>query len=308
LRSGDEIIVTNQDHEANIGCWERLGECGAVVKQWSIDAASGELSVGALRQLVTDRTRLVCYTLCSNIVGSFQEVQAITDIARQVGAITIADGVSYAPHRIVDVTRLGPDVYLFSTYKTYGTHVGVMWIREELFDVLTCQGHYFNSQNPRCRMNPTGPQHAEIAALAGIGQYYDALYQHHFGTAGLSRIQRAQRVFELIAEHETELANLLLSALRELPGVRIIGQSHATPTLRAPTISFVADKMASSQLARELAARKIAVRNGSFYARRCVEALGIEDPQEGVVRVSMAHYNTPDEVRRLTHSLFELLG
>ena len=222
--------------------------------------------------------------------------------------MTVADGVSYAPHRIVDVTRLGVDVYVFSTYKTFGTHVGVMWIKEQLFDRIVCQGHYFNRQSPRYRMNPTGPQHAEIAALAGVGEYFDALYQHHFDTVGLSRIERAERVFGLVAEHETELANLLLHALRELPGVRILGRSRASAALRAPTISFVIPKMRSSELARRLAQKKIAVRNGSFYARRCVLALGIEDPQEGVVRVSLAHYNTRDEVRRLTDGLFELLG
>ena len=156
-------------------------------------------------------------------------------------------------------------------------------------------------------MNPTGPQHAEIAALAGIGEYFDTLYEHHFDAVGLSRIERAERVFDLVAEHETELANQLLDALRELPGVRIIGQSRAAAALRAPTISFVAQKMTSGELARKLAQKKIAVRNGSFYARRCVQALGIEDPQEGVLRVSLVHYNTRDEVRRLTDGLFELL-
>jgi len=308
LAPGDEVIITNQDHEANIGCWERLSEAGAVVRQWSIDPVTGELSLDDLRSLVTDRTRLICFSLCSNIVGTFQDVRAITEIAHSVGAITVADGVSYAPHRIVDVRDLGVDVYVFSTYKTYGTHVGVMWIREELFDRLVCQGHYFNREKPHYRMNPTGPQHAEIAALVGIGHYFDTLHEHHFDETGLGPFQRARRVFGLVADHETELANQLLNALRNISGVRIIGQPTATPTLRAPTISFVTRKMPAGELARELANHKIAVRSGNFYAHRCIEALGLERPEEGVLRVSMVHYNTRDEVRRLTQRLVALIG
>ncbi len=307
LASGDEVIVTNQDHEANIGCWERLAESGAVVRQWSVDPATGELDIDDLKALVTERTRLICFSLCSNIVGTIQDVQAITEIARSVGAITVADGVSYAPHRIVDVTELGADVYVFSTYKTYGTHVGVMWIREQLLDRIVSQGHYFNRESPRYRMNPTGPQHAEIAALSGIGAYFDTLYEHHFQDPGMSPIERAQCVFKLVADHEAELANKLLGVLRSLDGVRIIGQTTADPAVRAPTISFVTNKMPVSELAQTLAGERIAVRSGDFYARRCIESLGL-DAQEGVLRVSLVHYNTHDEVRRLTDALIDLIG
>ncbi len=308
LKAGDEIIVTNQDHEANIGCWERLAESGATVRRWQIDPQSGELALDDLRRLVSDRTRLICFSLCSNIVGTFQDVSAVTELARSVGAWTVADGVSYAPHRMVDVRALNADVYLFSTYKTYATHVGVMWIREPLFDELVCQGHYFNRQRPRYRMNPTGPQHAEIAALAGMGEYFDTLYEHHFDAVEPGAHGRACRVFQLVAEHEAGLATLLLDALRQLPDVRIIGQSTADGGRRAPTISFVSQRMSSAQLAQKLAERKIAVRNGHFYALRCLEALGIPDPQDGVLRVSLVHYNTQEEVQRLVASLCELLG
>ena len=125
------------------------------------------------------------------------------DIAHRVGAVVVADGVSYAPHRMVDVKQLGADVYVFSTYKTFGTHLGVMWIKRDVQERITCQGHYFNRDRPRYRMNPTGPLHAEVAALAGIGEYYDRLYRYHFADAGLSRLRRAQCVFGLFAEHET---------------------------------------------------------------------------------------------------------
>ena len=307
LKPGDEVVVTNQDHEANIGCWERLSDAGAVIRRWQIDPQSGELCVDDLAELVTPRTRLVCFSLCSNIVGTFQNARAITDIAHRVGAVAVADGVSYAPHRIVDVHKLGADVYVYSTYKTFGTHLGIMWIRPEVQERIACQGHYFNRARPRYRMNPTGPQHAEVAALAGIGEYYDRLYAQHFAEADENAMRRAQRVFQLFAEHETSLANRLLDVLRELPRVRIIGQQHASQESRAATISFVVRGMRSGDLARRLAEQKIAVRSGHFYALRCLEALGITDPEDGVLRVSMVHYNTHDEVQRLAECLQNLL-
>lgn len=306
LQPGDEVVVTNQDHEANIGCWERFGDFGVVVRRWEIDRVSGELSLAELEQLVNQRTRLVCFSMCSNIVGTFQDERGVAEIAHRAGAVVVADGVSYSPHRLVDVKQLHADVYVFSTYKTFGAHLGVMWITRAVQQRLACQGHYFNRERPRYRMNPTGPQHAEIASLAGIGEYYDRLYRYHFADAGLSRVRRAQCVFRLFAEHETALANQLLSALRDMPGVRIIGQRTAHADRRAPTISFVCRQVPSQELARRLGQRKIAVRAGHFYALRCLEALGI-DPEDGVLRVSMVHYNTQQEVERLVLALRESL-
>jgi len=307
LKAGDEIIVTNQDHEANIGCWRRLTEFGVVIKEWQIDPQSGELNIEDLKDLVSSRTRLVCFTLCSNIVGTINDVKAINEIVHNAGALSIADGVSFAPHRLIDIDKLGVDIYLFSTYKTFGTHIGVMWGRKEVLAKLDSQGHYFNSDKPHYRLNPAGPLHAEIAALAGIGEYYDALYEKHYTDLNLNRHARGVKVFDLFSEYETLLANQLLNALRELPGVRIIGQPHASVGRRAATISFVPLQNKPSVIVKRLADNFIAVRNGHFYARRCVEALGLEDPEEGVIRVSLVHYNTEEEVDRLVGGLRALM-
>lgn len=308
LKAGDEIIVTNQDHEANIGCWRRLSEFDIDIKEWKIDPESGELNIEDLKGLVSDRTRLVCFTLCSNIVGTMNDVNAITEIAHDANALAIADGVSFAPHQIVDANTLGADLYLFSTYKTFGTHIGVMWGKKDVLPQLSCQGHYFNHDQPHYRLNPAGPLHAEIGALAGIGEYYDALYQHHFDDLKLSRHERAARLFDLFAEHESRLANRLLETLRGLPDVRIVGQLQAAPGQRAATISFVPGNRKPSAIVQQLSDRNIAVRNGHFYALRCLEALGLEDPQEGVIRISLVHYNTLEEVNRLSETLRIVLG
>jgi len=307
LAAGDEIIVTNQDHEANIGCWRRLSEFGFVVREWQIDPQSGELDIEDLKSLISRRTRLVCFNLCSNIVGTMNDVEAITAVVHDAGALAVADGVSFAPHCLKGVDDLGVDFYLFSTYKTFGTHIGVMWGKKEVLADLECQGHYFFDDNPRYRLNPAGPLHAQIAALTGLGEYYDALYDQHFTDSSLSRHERALKVFELFAEHETRLANRLLGTLREFPGVRVIGQQQAVAGRRAATIAFVPANKKPSDVVKGLADNFIAVRNGHFYARRCLEALGLEDPDEGVVRISLVHYNTEEEMDRLVDGLRELV-
>ena len=306
IEPGDEVIVTNQDHEANVGCWRRLAASGAVIKEWRIDPQTGELAIEDLQRLVSDRTRLVCFTLCSNIVGTMNDVGAICDIAHAQGALAIGDGVSFAPHQVLDAPASGLDLYLFSTYKTFGTHVGVMWGRSSILDALEPQGHYFNRDLPHYRFNPAGPLHAEIAALAGIGEYIETVDKHHFNDQTTDFHTKATRVFRLFAEHETAQANRVLAAINGLPGARIIGQKHAAVGLRAATIAFTLDQKAPSAVVKTLTGKEIAIRNGHFYALRCLEGLGIDDPAEGIVRISLVHYNSVEDVDRLVAALEEL--
>ncbi len=305
IRPGDEIVVTNQDHEANIGCWRRLEEVGAKIREWRIDPDSGQLDPAGLDALLGPRTRLVCFTLCSNVVGSMNDVAAITARVREAGALSVGDGVSFAPHQLLDVRASGLDFYLFSTYKTFATHCGVMWGRAENLGRLEPQGHFFNRDAPHYRLNPTGPQHAEIAALAGLRGYFDALSAHH-GIAGEDFRGRAARLFGLFAEHESRLAETLLDYLRGRPDLRIVGADSAAGGHRAATVAFTHHGMAPLDIARGLADHRIGCGAGHFYARRCIEALGI-DSGRGVVRVSMVHYNTEAEVRRLLEALDAVL-
>ncbi len=304
LRAGDEIIVTNQDHEANIGCWRRLEADGAVLLEWGIDPRTGELDVADLARLISPRTRLVCFTLCSNIVGSIHDVRTITALVRDAGALSVGDGVSFAPHRLLDVRDSGLDFYCFSTYKTFAPHAGVMWGRAESLAALPHQGHFFNRDLPHYRMNPTGPMHAEIGALGGLAAYFETLHAHHGGGQGTLR-EKANAMFELFSEHETQLAETLLAYLRSRDDVRIVGRDSAVDGARAATIAFTVDGHASRDVAAALAAHRIGCSSGHFYAFRCVEALGI-DPADGVVRVSMVHYNTMAEVERLIDALERL--
>lgn len=303
LKPGDEVIVTNQDHEANIGAWSRLEDEGVLVREWKIDPDTAELHAIDLEALLTERTRAVAFTHCSNVVASINPVREITDMIHAAGAWAIIDGVSFCPHGIPDVAALGADIYLFSLYKVYGPHLGVMYLSEKLNAELPYQGHFFNAGIPSARFTPAGPDHAQIAAVNGVMDYMDALYQHHHGD-DTPAAKRAMAVRNLFRDHETELLQPLLDFLSAHPRIRLIGKSRAVE--RAPTVAFTAEGHSSSDLAAHLAALKLGVGVGHFYAYRLVEALGI-DLEDGVLRASFVHYTSPQEITRLMEALDQLL-
>jgi len=298
LAPGDEIIVTNQDHEANSGVWRRLAAVGVGVREWQVDARSGTLDPRDLERLLGPRTRLLAFPHASNIVAHENPVATICGMARAAGAITVVDGVSWAPHGLPDVPTLGADVYLFSLYKTYGPHQGLMVVRRALLDRLANEGHYFNAQTASKRLVPAGPDHAQIAAARGIAEYFDALDAHHHPRAPAAG--RPARVSALLRAAEKPLLARLLGFLRSRPDVRLLGPADAEA--RAATVAFVPLGLAPEEVARGLAKRGIMAGHGNFYAVRLLEALGV-DPQRGAVRASFVHYTTADEVDGLIEAL-----
>jgi cysteine desulfurase family protein (TIGR01976 family) len=297
FKPGDEIVVTNQDHEANSGVWRRLADDGVVVREWRVDGDSGVLDLAGLDRLLTSRTRLVAFTHCSNIVGHINPVAQITGKVREAGALSVVDGVAFAPHGLPDVAALGADVYLFSLYKTYGPHQGLMTIRRDLLESLPNEGHGFNAAFPRKRLVPAGPDHAQVASARGIAEYFDALDAHHGGSDVSAR---PQRVRALIRAAEVRLVAPLLDFLRAHPGLRLLGPSD--PQQRAPTISFVPKVVAPMELHARLTRHGIQCAAGHFYGVRVLEAMGV-DPARGALRLSLVHYNTAHEVSRLVEAL-----
>jgi cysteine desulfurase family protein (TIGR01976 family) len=303
LRPGDEVIVTNQDHEANVGAWARLEDDGIVVREWSVDPDTAELQLPQLEALLNERTRAVAFTHCSNVVASIHPVREITDLVHRAGAWAIVDGVSFAPHGMPDLSALGADVYFFSLYKVYGPHLGVMYLSSELNDELPHQCHFFNAAKPEARFTPAGPDHAQIASVNGVMDYMEAVAAHHGAAAGTAKKQ-AEAVRYLFRDHETELLQPLLDFLAGHPRVRLIGRDRAPA--RAPTVAFTVEGESSSRLASDLGGRGLGVGVGHFYAYRLVEALGI-DTNDGVLRCSFVHYTRPEEITRLIEALDELL-
>jgi len=303
LERGDEVIVTNQDHEANIGAWRRLEAEGIVIREWKVDPDTAELNPDGLDTWLGPRTRAVAFTHCSNIVGSINPVRELIERIHAVGAIAIVDGVSFCPHGLPDVHALGADIYLFSLYKVYGPHLGVMFMRSELNAELPNQGHFFNAGKPGARFTPAGPDHAQIAAANGVVDYFETVYRHHFKQPA-SEAEQARAVRELFRSHEILLLQPLLDFMHGHPRIRLIGRRNAPE--RAPTVAFTVDGFPSPELAALLSERKLGVGVGDFYAYRLVQELGIAK-DEGALRASFVHYTSPEEVNRLIDALDQLL-
>jgi selenocysteine lyase/cysteine desulfurase len=211
------------------------------------------------------------------------------------------DGVSYAPHGFPDVPSLGCDVYLFSAYKTFGPHQGIMVLREAFGMELPGQAHFFNHGTLYKRHTPAGPDHAQIAACAGMADYVDALAAHH-GITG-DAAARNRGVHDLMRAQEVAVIRPLLEYLAARNDVRLLGPRDAA--LRAPTVAVELDRVAEP-VSEELGRNGIACWAGDFYAVRPLAALGI-DREKGVLRMSAAHYTSADEVARLIAALDRVL-
>jgi cysteine desulfurase family protein (TIGR01976 family) len=302
LKHGDEIVVTNFDHESNIGPWRALEKRGIVIKEWSIDRESFEINLNDLDRLMTERTRLVAVTHASNILGTINPIKEIARRVHERGAEIVVDAVAYAPHRAVNVKDLDVDYYIFSFYKTYGPHFAVMYGKYEKLLELDGLYHYFYGREKVPMKLEPGNTNYELAwGSAGIVDYIDAL--------GGSTGDRAaiDRAFDKIASHETLLGEKLLAYLRDRNDVRIIGRRDSATEHRVPTIAFKVDGRDSAEIVRSTEADRIGIRFGDFHSRRLIEHLGLADGY-GVVRVSMVHYNTPEEVDRLIASLDRALA
>ncbi|MBI1186678.1 MAG: aminotransferase class V-fold PLP-dependent enzyme [Alphaproteobacteria bacterium] len=303
LSPGDAIIVTEQDHVANSGPWRRLADRGLAIREWTIDPESGALPLDRLDALLDERVKLVCFPHCSNVVAEINPVAEIARRAHAVGAVVCVDGVAYAPHGLPDVAALGADLYLFSAYKTYGPHQGIMVIRRALGEALPNQGHGFNADTLYKRFTPAGPDHAQIAACAGVADYVDALYRHHYRSDDAPPPARAAAAHDIMRAHETRLLQPLLDYLFAKNAVRLLGPRDARR--RAPTVALALAEPGHAAAAK-LAPMGIMAGGGGFYANRCLAAQGI-DPAHGVLRTSFVHYTSEDDVARLIAALDAIL-
>ncbi|MDF5711128.1 MAG: cysteine desulfurase-like protein [Nostoc sp. S4] len=304
---GDEIIVTNCDHEANIGAWVALEKQGMKVKVWQIRPDTLELDLADLEPLMNQRTKLVALTHASNILGTINPIKKIAAFVRDRGAMICVDGVAYAPHRLIDVQDLDVDFYALSFYKAYGPHHALLYGKEEHLLRLPGLNHYFIAQTDIPYKFQLGNVNFELSyGMLGLCDYLSELAQLHYDnqTAPDLRNQMVQ-AFDLISIHEEKISDRLLNYLNSKSNVKIIGQSKADHKSRVPTISFVVDGMHSSTIPPKVDQHYIGIRYGDFYAKRLIEYLGLAS-QGGIVRVSMVHYNTLEEVNKLIEAFEQI--
>ncbi len=300
LRPGDEIVVTNADHEANIGPFRRLETRGVVIRQWPIDPETRRLRPEDLEPLLGKTTRLVCMTHCSNVLGTIHDVAPIAQRVHAAGARLLVDGVAYAPHRRPDPAALGADYYVFSLYKVYGPHVAALVAPLGHLQELASINHEFLADEVPYKLQPGNVCYELVAALPAVEEYLLELGAFDGGAATHS--VALDRAFGAIAAHEASLAERLLAFLRDRADVTVVGDRSSDPARRVPTISFAPHLRTPEAVVRAVDAYGIGIRHGHFYSRRLVEALGLA-ARGGVVRVSMAHYNTLAEVDRVVAAL-----
>ena len=315
LVPGDEVVVSRVDHEANIGCWLALEAAGARIRFWERDARTGELALEGLEALLGPRTRLVAVGHVSNILGSIHPVRAIADRAHAVGALVCIDGVAHAPHRAVDVQALGVDFYALSLYKVYGPHMAMLFARREPFLRLGVANHFFyGPADFPGKLEPGNASYELAWGSAGVLDYLEDLGRQVLGAestrngsdAAPSARASREAAWQAIAAQEERLAERLLAFLHERADLTIVGRPEPDRALRVPTISFVHARLPSSAIVEAVDPHGVGIRFGHFYAHRLISDLGLH-ARDGVVRVSLVHYNRLEEVDRLIELLAPIL-
>jgi cysteine desulfurase family protein (TIGR01976 family) len=298
LNEGDEILVTQLDHEANRGPWLGLGEKGIVVKEIAI-RADATLDYDDFARKVNRRTRLVAMGLASNAFGTVNDVAFARTVTRQAGAWLLVDAVHYAPHFPVDVAAMGVDILLCSAYKFYGPHVGILYAGEGVLDRLETDRLRTQDQRAPYRIETGTLNHAAIAGVKAAVEFIAS-----FGS-GADRRSRIVEGMAVIAAHENDLARVLHDGLRGIDGVTVRGPSFDAPR-RAPTVSFTVDGVRPAEVCTALGRKGICAWDGDFYAVRPMEILGLRD-RGGVTRVGISVYNNEEEISRLLEELKRLV-
>lgn len=294
---GDEIIVTELDHHANVAPWHRLSvERGVRVKTAKLATETGQLDWDGFEKLITKKTKLIAIGAASNALGTINDVRRAIGMARSVGALVFVDAVHYAPHALPDVQALDCDFLAMSAYKFYGPHVGVLFGKNTLLESID-----FPKLIPAPDAAPenveTGTQNQE--GMVGAGAAVDFLASL---ASGESRRARLTSAYNELHKRSSELTRRLWNGLASLKMVRLYGPAPDVP--RTPTVAFTVDGVASTEVSRRLATRGLFLSHGDFYAATVVERFGLGE--EGFVRAGCACYTTEDEVDRLIEGVDEI--
>jgi cysteine desulfurase family protein (TIGR01976 family) len=294
---GDEVVVTELDHHANVDPWRQLGrERDLVVRAVRFRPGTGQLDMDDLAAALGPRTRLVAIGAASNALGTKTDVRRVADLAHAKGALVFVDAVHYAPHGLVDVGALGADLLACSAYKFYGPHVGVLWGRQALLESLDVPKLEPAPESAPDRLETGTQNHEGIVGAAAAVDFLASLSE------GPDRRSRLAASMAALHARGQELVEKLWDGLRALPGVTLYGPPPPEP--RTPTVAFTVRGRTSEEVAKALVDRAVFVSNGDFYAATVVRRLGHE--KDGLVRAGCACYTTPEEVDRLLEGVAEL--
>lgn len=302
LRPGDELIVTGLDHHANVDPWRRLAARGAVLKTWVPRGPEMRLELSDLDALLSAKTKLVAVTAASNALGTLTDLSAIAERAHAVGARLMVDAVHYAPHALPDVRTWGADLLVFSPYKVFGPHLGVLYLSDEALAALPAPRLAFLPEAEPIAWEPGTQNHEAIVGFGGVFRYLDDVAAQ-LGVPGEGRAAW-EAVFERFAAHERALLEGLLAGLEDL-GAELYGLRGVSG--RMATVAFNLPGRAPAAVAEHLAARGVGAASGHFYAFDLVtKHLGLA-ARGGAVRLSVLHYSSEDDIKAALEALRELV-
>jgi cysteine desulfurase family protein (TIGR01976 family) len=316
VRPGDEIIVTDLDHDANVTPWTDLREVGAEIKVVGIRPDDCTLDMEGLAAAITERTRLVAITHASNAVGAIPDVSAIIHLAHQAGALIYVDAVQYAPHGPIDVQALDCDFLACSAYKFFGPHVGILYGKSEHLERLRPHKVRPAKDASPWRWETGTLNHEGLAGtaaavdyLAEVGERFGAPWNGEYAASGFSGRRRTLKTaMRAIQEYEKELSLRLIRGLQKLDGMQVYGITDPGRfDERLPTVAFTWPRLSPRATVERLAAEGICAWSGNYYALRLMEALGLE-AEGGAVRIGLTHYNTVAEIDRLLSVLAGVAG
>lgn len=305
---GDEVVVTELDHHANVDPWRAVAkETGVTIRTVPFDPKSGTLLWSALEEAVGSRTRLLAIGAASNALGTITDVTRACALARAAGALSFVDAVHYASHRLVDVRAIGCDFLACSPYKFHGPHLGVLFGRRPLLEAIDTPKLAPAPDYAPDRLETGTANHEGIVGAGAAVDFLASITGDWTGSADSSsgesirrqRLARTLRALDLRGEAQVEL---LWTGLGSIPGVRLYGPSPGTP--RTSTVSFTLDRLSSEEVSRRLAARGFFLSHGNFYAMTVVARLGLTG--KGLVRIGCAAYTTDEEIRSLVEAVSEL--
>jgi cysteine desulfurase family protein (TIGR01976 family) len=304
-RPGDEVVVSQLDHDANVRPWVQAAQrAGATVRWAEVDPSTGELPAAQYASLVTDRTRLVAVTAASNVIGTRPDVPSVTAVARAVGALSYVDGVHATPHIPVDVRALGADFYATSAYKWSGPHIGAVVADPALLDTLHPDKLVPSPDEVPERFEFGTLPFASLAGTAAAVEHLASLAAPDPVSAPVGTLrERVLAAMTAVQRYEEGLFAVLLAGLQGMPHVTTYGRA----TCRTATAYFTVANRTPAQVAGHLADRKINVWNGHNYAWELTGVLGIRD-SGSAVRAGLVHYNDRSEVDRLLSAVAELAG